>query len=1375
MSEVDKYSETNFRNTESIVNEFRSALHKYKDYIIAEQGGNHSAAERYLKESASTGFAAMEHAYKNFLYNHYEKQYNDGKIDESKYIEKNKFLIDKDSVSRRYVNHYDLKKEFESIVPVSKVDLAFIFQQAGVLYNDVKHIYNLPNPKNLAKALFEIEKFFKEYISKEAIFPDLNNISYDKDSIFLKVRSECDNFSDLYQFVFVSDDSLMFTDKNIEHLFSVNWDLFIDFDPNTQNVGLYEKYARIKRHAVASVKTLDPKQSYIFDKSATEAHWIIANGFADKDKSVSPTGKAWRKRHGRHLKDVLEGFKSTYVKPIRMFISESMKEDILEEFVEFCMDFFFDGKEDCVEGIQLFILNGKDRLISFDESCIERLDLSDEEFCDYLFEHRDSYSDSDDEIRLPQGAVIDQDLKNQLSNFCEILYTGIERDASVGNQEKFYYGERSINWSELHNGYDVQREVYENTVKGKINKILIDQPRNYYEITYRPGYGGTTLLRRIAWDFHSFYPTMLIYRYNKYDSGVLQQLIKKVNKTLFILLDSNSVNEDEKDSILEDLKSSDANYLVIYLKRIHSNKNIKNKSTLLVIPELSQSEMDKIDDAFLPYAKDNVCISRLQDYKSNSFRSVEERSPFYLAVAAYDKNFVGIRQYITNFMKVISDRYRDFLVYLAIADYINMSIDLQYFANILRTDDPKAAMQSTTAFSSLVKFNGETSCRLKLPIVTNEILRQAANGYDSDSKDDISFIKLTPYIIKFINTSRPSEMVINKNIVGFLTELLITRHEDLESEKPQFSEIIMRISGKNSAYDRWSHEGQEAVSSIFHALVDIYPEESHFKGHLARFHNYVLEDYDGALNMLDDAIASSREKGKEIPSLIHMKAMVYATRITMKHIPSIKKAAYNKQGDDFINNMIKDLQSDFWQAESLFEEVRNFPQKPKNGIAGHISDISLCISIINMGRTIDNLDTAMFLENHRNDWYADIVDKANVLFDECLEFKEELDETLNNAELEKIREIEQDISPIRNGLAKTIALMENDLNNNNVPDYRRSKHRRNLAKAHEEMNTTKDWRRITELMEANIQEEPNNESNIRIWFKSILNQKSNNPAETLRKAIMLLNQWIDNNEYNLEAHYHRYVLTFIEAVQGISGAENRLQEYLYKMRELANAKHITRRKQTYVRYWLGNTNTGIERLRPYNTFPLREPERASKLLLKLKGRVSKYANNTNAYIDAYQTDVFFSPSQTEGRINEQHLNQIVVFGVGFSFDGPRAYNSSVQLFTGQELSIAKKMPLRNGVCVQCEVLSYPNDCYIEVNIVGYMVKGSIHINQLIEPYSIKNKPKINGPLIEAWIVGDEPKQPKGNPSEKYWPLSMKPPYKQEFNSDLGEKLKKLLK
>ena len=124
-------------------------------------------------------------------------------------------------------------------------------------------------------------------------------------------------------------------------------------------------------------------------------------------------------------------------------------------------------------------------------------------------------------------------------------------------------------------------------------------------------------------------------------------------------------------------------------------------------------------------------------------------------------------------------------------------------------------------------------------------------------------------------------------------------------------------------------------------------------------------------------------------------------------------------------------------------------------------------------------------------------------------------------------------------------------------------------------------------------------------------------------------------------------------------------------------------------------------------------------------------NDSHAYINWRGVEVYFNPSATKGEISKINIGQRVKFGIGFSYDGPRAYNSSIKLL-GKEEMIEPKRVIEPGIAVKCEVTKNVG-YYVQVRIVGFSEVGSIHVNELAAPYSAAKRPDI-GTVLDGKIL-----------------------------------------
>ena len=87
--------------------------------------------------------------------------------------------------------------------------------------------------------------------------------------------------------------------------------------------------------------------------------------------------------------------------------------------------------------------------------------------------------------------------------------------------------------------------------------------------------------------------------------------------------------------------------------------------------------------------------------------------------------------------------------------------------------------------------------------------------------------------------------------------------------------------------------------------------------------------------------------------------------------------------------------------------------------------------------------------------------------------------------------------------------------------------------------------------------------------------------------------------------------------------------------------------------------------------------------------------------------------------------------MGFSYDGPRAYNSSIKLL-GKDENVEIQRVIEPGIAVKCEVTKNVN-YYVQVRIVGFPEIGSIHVDELMEPYSASKRPDV-GMVIDGKVL-----------------------------------------
>ena len=281
-------------------------------------------------------------------------------------------------------------------------------------------------------------------------------------------------------------------------------------------------------------------------------------------------------------------------------------------------------------------------------------------------------------------------------------------------------------------------------------------------------------------------------------------------------------------------------------------------------------------------------------------------------------------------------------------------------------------------------------------------------------------------------------------------------------------------------------------------------------------------------------------------------------------------------------------------------------------------------------------------------------------------------------------------------------------------------------------NNIDSVKQVMQLMEDNMRQEPKNGANIRIWFNALRYFDGDDDDVLLDEALQKLASWKQIGD-NLEAYYYYFILICIKAIEGSSRAEaiipNLEEELKIKTYHMPNNRVIYE--------WLGE-GKGIHRL--INAFEQKNGKYHRKAMdyieskgCYLEGRLSKYKHEGSAQIKAYNMEVFFSPSGQNKRISVEDVNKKVRFILGFSYDGLRALNKSVQLldYKGDDNETLI------GKTVKCTVSGTDRaGNFLKVKLFDYRnTVGSVHQNELPEGKSVYDYAK--GKTIFAKVIGEQ--------------------------------------
>jgi hypothetical protein len=1336
---LSKSKTNNFKNRETIIESFNLSVERFEVFYKLILGQDYTGASTQLRPAGNLLYNLCEWSYKHYLYYKYIEQKKTGIVTESEYKRLQDKLRNKKATIIYLIN--EIKRVSDTDIKAAGIDLDFIGQKAYSVNNGPKHLGEITNAEDYIKVLEIVRKFILTFIDQDAHLLGIKSSNPQNFDELLKVFSL--NKED-FTYMLITGEEIE-TEYQMESLLKGKWDLVFDFNPSTDNGGLASHYTDFNK-VRPIIKELSKQTIRDMSVVMNVPYWIMGRGFSDRPETLIPSNK-FIPKFGKFLNEFFAKFYSIYSNPLKIVVlydNERIINRIIED-IEAAYQPYLEGADDRPNYEIICFSDSEFSLESYYN--INKLDSSKEDFIAFL--HRNPLNTIEEQFKFKVPAhpyeennnqkdvILPEEFVANISNYGQLVHLNIadindEDEYNVEiDKENFLKGSSEISWQGLKRGFDVKRSSYNAKLFIPIQEYLSTRSRVFLPpITYLPGVGGTTLLRRVAFDFHNLYPTFILEKYIEGQTdSLIFELYRYSRMPILILIDSNLLDKEVPKRLRQSLQRSKKTipFTIVYFDR---NSDIKKngKKKEADFEEFINSECMIMKDLLLPYI---IETENKAERQNNLIRickdsSQDEKTPFIMSLYAFEEEFDGIPAFIKKFLDPLNDEQKKYLVYLALVDFaINKPIEMQFFNHNLKQEDAVGLLGENAAFYHLVKVEyNRKAFKIRYPLFSKEILKQVSNptGIESNS-NDIIFSNLLKYILSFIEDSRYLGTGYSKNTENLLRELFITR-EEVDMLKSTFAPLIEKLRKEARENDI---ESNLLIGKIFQKLADVYPDEPHFIAHLARYYFYIEKDYTRGMEAINTAINVT---DGEDSHLYHMQAMGYSARIRQYHIPALLKAHRDYDLDE-TNHILNDMKVDAEIAFDIFKKVRNITAKGNDiNLAGYISDIELCISIVDAGKKITNsLSTEEFIQKNDNEWYTQLIDQACSLFEDCKQFSSSSEQNL-------LQEIEGNLSSILGDLEKTISIWEKYIQDNksNNPKIRRL-----LARAYEkklENSTVKnqeDIKRIMDLMEKNISVEPHKGNNIRIWFNAIRDYKTDNPLDLLDDAIIKLNGWIRETD-TIEAHYYHFILTFIKAINGSTHHEQQLPILLGRLQFKANNSS----NSTKIFEWLGK-GEGIDRLIHDKDFFNKDIEQIDQSrLLQLTGRITPNfsLSNQSAYISLFGINVFFNPMYTPEGIDKQKENQRVTFGIGFSFEGPRAFNNSVRLLSSEEQTHSTSNSVNRDIhineVVRCEVTG-EREHYILCRIMKNGEPASIHKAQFKEQHGDMLLPR-KGKILEAVVT-----------------------------------------
>ena len=1033
----------------------------------------------------------------------------------------------------------------------------------------------------------------------------------------------CDHFDSARIYVAVlgqgttldPDDALAFS--------RVGWQLLVDFDQSTDEQGMYTDVSPYLSEAKSlRLTALDDPIGIV---SRTSCIWVAAMGLSSRPSTIrSHTRREWNQIVAPSLVETL-GKIAQVTEPYPVTAVILSGEVTYINIVCNLLDQAFKSR--------LTFVVANEHPTAFAELAEQfeatTVPISLPAICRGLRAVQPA-SDGVERVELPNYGggitVIPPERARWLEEELELVHANIGLDITYSETElqDFLKG-HLISWHALNLGVDVAR-TSSPRLQQRVSEALETRTTRRLNLWHWPGAGGTTVSRRIAWNLHTQFPTVLAKRMvPEAMTERLRFLFETTRMPVLMLVEESIASHNELDGLYDRLRSSNIPAVLLTVGRRDTAS--AQPGSFYIDGMLDNAEAS----AFAGKLAAEVPDRRVPLERLSAERISQRRTPFYFGLVAFGKDFIGLEPYV-------SHRLADATVAgLSLAKicsllyhYGQKSTPAQLLTSILAIPRSQTVAISTLMSNLLQELflqEHDRSIRPAHELIARQILEETlSRGYGDRRNWPAGVAQCAIETMETCATHYDHTGGATADLVRSVIIERGTQETPTGLLEGQFSNLIEEIP---------SSDGQKRV---LERLTELFPGEAHFWAHLGRFYTRRTRDHSAALACHTKAL----QLDPQDPVLYHMTGM--ALRGELDELLESPRELDMGIAEDRIQSLAQ-------QALNHFEESQRLDPRREHS---YISAIELIAKVVHLVGRLKGYDetTSDFLVAPAEVWYRELLDKAETLM---------ADLVLVRAGEEPsgyVQRAEASLSRAYGDLSRAIEGWTNLLDR---PDVYHPPLRRNIINAYL-TRQNRDWgrlsprelERVVGLAQQNLEEQPNVDQNLRIWFRAV-RMLGELPLGHIAERLTykrLMHPTVDTL-------YYLYIIKVLQADSGGVQAAIEARETIEECGRLAAS--LPRRTHSFE--WLG-TGAGIQALVHERALGSWDPSlefwsNVQRLRL-VEGRISSIRGPAAGEIELVSgLKAFFVPSRGRapgGYLRGRDEARRVRFFLGFSYDGLRAWS-----------------------------------------------------------------------------------------------------------------------
>lgn len=746
-----------------------------------------------------------------------------------------------------------------------------------------------------------------------------------------------------------------------EYIFRYHWNIVLDFDPYSAVSGLYNK---LKNEKTNLLHLCEIGSYSCNDFSVENMLWIMCDG--DKQigiKSFKPKDK--QNGTGVYIPAMLEGkdnWTQCYNVEKSGFDSAStLLKNFFDKYysniqynteIVFLMDYAKRICESIYSGIKnnLNDFSNTVNVHFINESLNEDLKKDSADY-EGWFVHNSSIESFAQKIKA-NTIQRDEDNSTKIVMPCELPFDGIISHKNYININRNFYllhmnfpdkGDEAIEISEtsqylikfsrgeeapwiLIKNKDIAQFATTDSVHKHIKKA-IDNSKTFFNLFHVAGFGGSTIAKQVAFDLHLDYPVLFAKNYDPADlSQRISQIYNFTHQRLVIFIDESlfdNIENDRNECIrIAERTSVPVTYIFVG-RRPQSFSNKKSEG--IFIRQYGKEDVTALINFNKKLLSNDYERKLFGESPENFIENLGEENtcPFLVNLSIYQDEFINVESYISPFIEDINNRaeLKKVFVYSCIFScFSNKGIPLNFASkqlsltenlieNVRDTFDPLLYIRENKEYyirELSIRAPYLADCILKFLIGNGEkgiVYREELSKYLKELILDINKI----YSNSLYSNKTLRQIFINKSAKGneYREALEVATNENISVLHKYFSPIIEVL---------WDKDRISLAGDVFEQLIKVYPEDAYFYAHAARFYAYTGRSFETAKDYYDKAIEKLEviSDGNVSADIYHIKGMCLSKEL-FRELEVLPKETELKEHIDFtrIREISREAQGTF--------------------------------------------------------------------------------------------------------------------------------------------------------------------------------------------------------------------------------------------------------------------------------------------------------------------------------------------------------------------------------------------------------------------------------------------------------------------------------